>query len=191
MRLEIPDDTLFALQDALSPMLEGLVLKHLERRQKLLVNIREAADQLSCSEASVRTLIRDGRLEAIPWGRSYRIRWEILEQYVASLAAPNGWSVSTTIRERSYRHQGRQAPIGQRASPATRPPRRPRTRGSASKAPADDLVSESEFRGITELSPAETRAIFDEVGASAASEDQERVASRAGLVRWLSEHPDW
>ena len=37
-------------------MLEGLVLKHLERRQKLLVNIREAADQLSCSEASVRTL---------------------------------------------------------------------------------------------------------------------------------------
>ena len=137
------------------------------------------------------TLIWDGRLEAIPWGRSYRIRWEILEGYVASLAAPNGWPVPTTNRERNYRHQARPAPVGQRASPATRPPRRPRTRRSASRAPADDMVSESEFRGITELPPAETRAIFDEVGAAAASEDQERLASRAGLARWLGDHPEW
>jgi excisionase family DNA binding protein len=119
MRLEIGDDTVGALQEALSPVLERLVLQHLERRRKLLVNIRQAADQLSCSEASVRTLIRDGRLEAIPWGRSYRIRWEILEGYVASLAAPHGWPVPTTTRERSYRHQARPAPVGQRALPAT------------------------------------------------------------------------
>jgi excisionase family DNA binding protein len=191
MRLEIADDTLDALQEALSPSLERLVLKHLERRQKLLVNIGQAADQLSCSEASVRTLIRDGRLEAIPWGRSYRIRWEILEGYVASLVAPYGWPVRTIPRERGYRHEARPAPVGKRALPATRPPQRPRARRSSNAVPGDGMVSESEFRRITELPSAETRAIFEELGAQDDPDHQERVASRTALVEWLGAHPDW
>jgi hypothetical protein len=55
----------------------------------------------------------------------------------------------------------------------------------------DGMVSESEFRRITELPSAENRAIFEELGAPDDPDHQERVASRAALVEWLRPNPDW
>lgn len=111
--------------------------------------------------------------------------------HLASLSAPHGWPVPTTARERSYRHQARPGPVGQRAWPATRPPQRPRARRTANVVLVDGMVSESEFRRITELPSAENRAIFEELGAPDDPDHQERVASRAALVEWLRPNPDW
>jgi excisionase family DNA binding protein len=137
MQIEIPDDVLDALRDALTPVIELLIDERVEQRRPLLLSITEVADELSCSRASVFSLIHGGHLGAIRTGRTYRVVTTTLQEYVEELAKPTYQREVVTagsVRTRATRSTATGGRAASRrmpstsAVPATRPPRAPRPR---------------------------------------------------------------
>jgi excisionase family DNA binding protein len=134
MQIELPDQVIDAVRDALTPVIDRLIDERVEQRRPLLLSVTQVADELSCSRASVFGLIHGGRLEAIRTGRTYRVATATLQQYVDELSRPSyerDIVSARRTRTRAPRQAGRgpsnsrQAPATS-VLPATRPPRAPR-----------------------------------------------------------------
>ena len=82
MQVEIPDDVIDSLRDALSPLIERLIDEKVQQKRPLLLSVSQVADELACSRQSVYGLIRGGHLEAIRTGGRYRVASAVLDGYV-------------------------------------------------------------------------------------------------------------
>lgn len=71
-----------------------------------LLTIREAAAAIRMSEGWIKAAIRDGKLQALHFGRSVRIRPEALEEYILEIAGATESrgqklrAVATTVKQR-------------------------------------------------------------------------------------------
>ena len=73
MQIELPDDVVDVLRNALTPIIERLIPRRWSSDDPYFSQLSQVADELSCSRASVYGLIRGGHLEAISMGRTYRV----------------------------------------------------------------------------------------------------------------------
>jgi len=135
MQIELPNEVIDVLRDALSPVLERLIDEKVEQRRPLLLSVNQVAEELSCSRSSVYGLIRGGYLEAISVGRSYRVATATLHAYVEELTKPryereivtarSGRTRAATSVARSSAGRSRRTPAASVVT-ATKPPRSPR-----------------------------------------------------------------
>lgn len=138
MQIELPDDIVNVLRDALTPVIERLIDEKVEQRRPILLSVTQVAEELSCSRASVYGLIHGGHLEAISTGRTYRVATATLYEYVEQLTRPS--HERSVVSADSMRHRTVQPTAVRRSrtrpqeSPqttvltATKPPRPPRSR---------------------------------------------------------------
>ncbi len=149
MQIELPDEIVDVLRDALTPVIDRLIDERVEQRRPLLLSVTQVAEELSCSRASVYGLIRGGHLEAIATGRTYRVATATLQEYVEELVKPFYERQVVSARTRPPRasppvrradRQPHPAPATS-VLPATRPPRPPRPKRQ--KSPSKKEIAES------------------------------------------------
>lgn len=136
MQVDIPDQIIDSLRDALTPVIERLIDEKVQEKRQLLLSVTQVADELACSRASVYGLIRGGHLEAIQVGRTYKVPSEVLLRYVEELTRPKyqrtviSSSATGMPPRRAKRPANRRSPSSTvpepNLVPATRPPRQPR-----------------------------------------------------------------
>jgi len=135
MLIDLPDEVVEALRNALVPVLERLIDEKVEQRRPLLLSVTEVADELSCSRTSVYGLIHGGYLEAVQTGRTYRVATAVLHEYVEELSKPTSERAVATASNTRTRAPYRASSQGQVKSrqtsstsvvSATKPPRAPR-----------------------------------------------------------------
>lgn len=97
MQIELPDDVVDVLREALTPVIERLIDEKVEQRRPLLHSASKVADELSCSRASAYGLIRGGHLEAISVRQAYPVATATLHEYVEELARPTRPSCEGTV----------------------------------------------------------------------------------------------
>jgi excisionase family DNA binding protein len=137
VQIELPDDIVNVLRDALTPVIERMIDEKVEQRRPLLLSVSQVAEELSCSRASVYGLIHGGHLEAISTGRTYRVATATLYEYVEQLTKPSrersvvsGDSMRRTVEPTVIRKSRTrpQQPPQTTVLTATKPPRPPRSR---------------------------------------------------------------
>ena len=135
MQIEVPDQIIDALRDALIPVIDRLIEERVEQRRPLLMSVNQVAEELSCSRGAVYGLIHGGHLEAVRSGRSYRVATSTLHKYLEELtkssyerqvvSAVSGPAKSSRPPTRA--HRGRTLPVPAASLlPASKPPRAPR-----------------------------------------------------------------
>ena len=154
MQIELPDQVVDALREALTPVIDRLIDERVEQRRPLLLSVAQVADELSCTRSSVYGLIRGGHLEAIRMGRTYRVATVTLQLYVEELAKPTNerevigaGTTRTAPRDaRGDRSRSRQMPAPAVHS-AMRPPRarRPKQQKVSKKDIANERWSVAQF----------------------------------------------
>jgi excisionase family DNA binding protein len=135
MQIEVPDEVVTVLRDALGPVIERLIDERVQQRRPLLLSVTEVANELSCSRASIYGLIHGGHLEAVCTGRTYRVATTTLHEYIEELTKPtrerevvSRTGVRAGVARRvasANRSRPRQLPSTSVLA-ATRPPRSPR-----------------------------------------------------------------
>jgi excisionase family DNA binding protein len=127
VQIEIPDEVVDALRDALGPLIERLIDEKVQQKRPMLLSVNQVAEELTCSKQSVYGLIRGGHLEAIRTGGRYRIASAVLEDYVDELTRPKYQrEVVDAHKVRSRRRKP--TPLPSAVLSATKPPRHPRPR---------------------------------------------------------------
>jgi hypothetical protein len=53
MHIELPDEVIESLREALTPLVDRLIDERVEQRRPLLLTVTEVAGELNCSRASV------------------------------------------------------------------------------------------------------------------------------------------
>lgn len=139
MLIELPDEVIGSLREALTPLIDRLIDERVEQRRPLLLTVTEVASELNCSRASVLGLIHSGNLEAIRIGRTYRVATATLVRYVGELTKPavqREVVSSRSIGTSTPRRTGTGVTQPRPASPvsvlsATRRPRTPRPKSQS------------------------------------------------------------
>lgn len=136
MQVDIPDQVIELLRDALTPVIERLIDEKVQEKRPLLLSVSQVAEELSCSRASVYGLIRGGYLEAIQLGRTYKVPSEVLLHYVEEITKPKYQrtvvststpGISPTRARKTVDRRGSSSAVPEpHFVPATKPPRQPR-----------------------------------------------------------------
>lgn len=134
MQIEVPDQVVDALREALAPVLERLIDEKVEQKRPLLLSVKQVATELSCSRSSVYGLIHGGHLEAVCIGKSYYVSTAILLAYVEELTRPKYQRDVVTVRSDRARpskrttsdHKNEDRKMRTTVVTATKPPRAPR-----------------------------------------------------------------
>jgi excisionase family DNA binding protein len=203
MQVDIPDQVINALRDALTPVIERLIDEKVEQKRPLLLSVSQVSEELSCSRASVYSLIRGGHLAAIQVGRTYKVPTDILIRYVQELAKPRyqrevisatspGAASRQVTKTRSRRGSSSTMPEPTLVA-ATKPPRQPRPK----KEPRVSKAQLAEQRwtlaqlaerwwGVESASELIRRS-----GAVLIAEGSEEATFRYGdLLDWADQHQD-
>lgn len=125
MHVDIPDEIIEALRDALTPIVEQLVDEKVQQKRPLLLSVSQVAEELGCSRQSVYGLIRGGHLEAIRTGGRYRVASAILDDYVDELTRPK-YQREVVDGQRVRVRRRKSPPPPTSVLSATKPPRQPR-----------------------------------------------------------------
>jgi excisionase family DNA binding protein len=124
VQIEIPDEVVEALRDALSPLVERLIDEKVQQKRPLLLSVSQVADELGCIRQSVYGLIRGRHIEAIRTGGRYRVASAVLDEYVDELTRPKYQrEVVDGYRVRARRRKPQ--PPRTTVLSATKPPRQP------------------------------------------------------------------
>jgi len=202
MQVDIPDQVIESLRDALVPVIERLIEEKVQEKRPLLLSVSQVAEDLSCSRASVYGLIRGGYLEAIQVGRTYKIPSETLLRYVEELLKPKyernvvtaranvGSSVRTRkTPSRSGSHRVSPEPL---LVPATKQPRSPRqkTKKMSKKELAESRCSVPELAERWWGQESAT-ALVQRSGVALARNGTEEATFRYGdLLDWVANNGD-
>jgi excisionase family DNA binding protein len=127
VQIEIPDQIVDALRDALGPLVERLIDEKLQQKRPLLLSVNQVAEELACSRQSVYGLIHGGYLEAISTGGRYRVASAVLNEYVDELSRPK-YQRDVVDAQRVQAHRRKPPPPPTKVLSATKPPRQPRRR---------------------------------------------------------------
>jgi excisionase family DNA binding protein len=140
VQIEIPDQVVDALREALGPLLERLIDEKVQQKRPLLLSVNQVAEELGCSRQSVYGLIRGGHLEAIRTSGRYRIASAVLDDYVDELTRPKYQrEIVDGHKVRSRRRKPTPPPSA--VLSATKPPRQPRPKPP--KQPSKQEVADS------------------------------------------------
>lgn len=124
VQIEIPDQVVDALREALGPLLERLIDEKVQQKRPLLLSVSQVAEELGCSRQSVYGLIRGGHLAAIRTGVRYRIASAVLDDYVDELTKPK--YQREVVDGRKVRTRSRKpSPLPSTVLSATKPPKQP------------------------------------------------------------------
>ncbi len=200
MHIELPDEVIESLREALTPLLDRLIDERVEQRRPLLLTVTEVAGELNCSRASVFGLIHGGNLEAIRMGRTYRVATATLVRYVGELAKLPAEREVVSARNERTSPPRRSAPDLTKprpaslvsALPATNRPRVPRPKQV--KVSKQDVV-ESRFT-VAELADRwwgmeSARALLDRSGIELTNDTDGHDRFRYGdLVEWMEGNRD-
>lgn len=198
MQIEIPEQVVEALRDALTPVIDRLIEERVEQRRPLLLSVVQVANELSCSRASVYGLIHGGHLEAVSTGRTYRVATATLQRYVDELTKPaherdvvsSDASPTTPKLTGSRNRPGFRETAPTSVHPATKPPRLPRakTPGISKQEIADSRCTVAEFAerwwGLQSAA-----ALLKRSGVAVTEGSDKQPAFRYGdIVEWMESH---
>jgi excisionase family DNA binding protein len=123
VQIEIPDQVVDALRDALGPLVERLIDEKVQQKRPLLLSVSQVAAELGCSRQSIYGLIRGGHLEAVRTGARYRVSSAVLDDYVDQLTRPR--YQREVVDGHRVRTRRRKPPPPTTVLSATKPPRQP------------------------------------------------------------------
>jgi excisionase family DNA binding protein len=186
VQIEIPDQVVDALRDALSPLVERLIDEKVQQKRPLLLSVSHVAEELGCSRQSVYGLIRGGHLEAIRTGGRYRVASAVLDDYVDELTRSKYQrEVVDGHRVRTRRHKALPPPTT--VISATKPPRQPRPK--APKRPSKEEVADSRMT-LTELLAIFGESASELLGMAGIALADDGTFRRGDVLAWMEQDRD-
>jgi excisionase family DNA binding protein len=184
VQIELPDQFVEALRDALAPLVERIIDEKVQQKRPLLLSVAQVAEELSCSRQSVYGLIRGGHLAAIQTGCRYRVSNAVLDDYVEELTRPkhqrevvNGHSLRVRRRE--------SPPISTRVISATKPPRQPRPKSP--RRPSKEEVADSRMT-LPELIEIFGESASELLAMTAVAIADDGTFRRGDVLTWMEEN---
>jgi excisionase family DNA binding protein len=183
VQIEVPDQVVDVLRDALGPLVERLIDEKVQQKRPLLLTVSQVAEELGCSRQSVYGLIRGGHLEAIRTGGRYRVASAVLEEYVDELTRPkyqrevvDGQLVRTRRRK--------PPPTPTTVLSPTKPPRQPRPKPP--KRPSKQEIADSRMT-LAELGDIFGESASELLVMAGADVADDGTFRRGDVLAWMEE----